>query len=137
MAKVSPLHGRRCCLNREFPLWGENPIYLHIKRINAPWFQRNRGTREFMNFSPCVLRQLKCFIDLDETFYQEIVLHIHSGVHEIYVFLIQFFPQQLDGFTEPLEMHNFPFPQEFDDIVHIRVVGKPENVVICHPGLLL
>ena len=99
MAKVSPLHGRRCCLNREFPLWGENPIYLHIKRINAPWFQRNRGTREFMNFSPCVLRQLKCFIDLDETFYQEIVLHIHSGVHEIYVFLIQFFPQQLDGFT--------------------------------------
>ena len=34
-------------------------------------------------------------------------------------------------------MHDLPLPEEFDDIVHIRVVGKPENVVICHPGLLL
>lgn len=34
-------------------------------------------------------------------------------------------------------MDNLPLPEEFDDIVDIRVVGKPENVVVGHPRLLL
>lgn len=34
-------------------------------------------------------------------------------------------------------MDDFAFPQEADDIVHIRVVGETENVVVGEAGLLL
>lgn len=34
-------------------------------------------------------------------------------------------------------MHDFPRPQELDDVVDIRVVGQTQDVVIGDPGLLL
>lgn len=65
------------------------------------------------------------------------LLPIQSRVHVIYVFLIQPFPKKLAGLTETLEMNDLPLPQELDHVVHIRVVGQPENVVVGDPGLLL
>ena len=65
------------------------------------------------------------------------VLHIEGWIHEIYVFLIQLFPKQLYSFTKSLEVDNLPFPQEFDYIVHIRVVAEAQDVVIGHSGFLL
>ena len=62
---------------------------------------------------------------------------IKCGVHKVHVLLVQFFPQQLHSFTEPLEVDNFPFPQELNNIVHIRIVGKPQDIVIGHPSFLL
>ena len=52
-------------------------------------------------------------------------LDIKCGIHEVYVFLIQLFPQQLHCFAKSLEVDNFPFPKELDHIVDIRIVGKP------------
>ena len=34
-------------------------------------------------------------------------------------------------------MNNFPFPQEFDHIIHIRVIAEPQNVIVGCSGLLL
>ena len=47
---------------------------------------------------------------------------VECGIHVIYVFLREFFPQQLHGFAKPLEMHDLPFAKEFDHVVHIRIV---------------
>ena len=62
---------------------------------------------------------------------------IKSGVHIVYVLLVQLFPEQLHCLAEPLEVNNFPFPEELDHIVHIRIVGQPQNIVIGNPSLLL
>ena len=62
---------------------------------------------------------------------------IKCGVHKVHVLLVQFFPQQLHSFAEPLEVDNFPFPQELNNIVHIRIVGKPQDIVVGHPSFLL
>lgn len=51
--------------------------------------------------------------------------------------MIEFLAQELDGFAKPLEMNYFPLPKEFDNVVHIGVVGNPQDVVIGYPGFLL
>ena len=66
-----------------------------------------------------------------------IFLHIEGRIHIIHVFLIQLFPQALHRLAESLEMDHFPFPKEFDHIVHIRIIAEPQNVVIGHTRLLL
>ena len=50
------------------------------------------------------------------------LLQIDSRIHIIHVLLVQFLPQQLHCLTETLEMNDFPFPQELDYIVHIRII---------------
>lgn len=40
-------------------------------------------------------------------------------------------------FTEPLEVDDFPFPQELDGVPYVRVVRQAEDVVIGNAGLLL
>ena len=62
---------------------------------------------------------------------------VKGRIHIVHILLIQLSAQQLHGLSEPLEMHNLPFPKEFDHIVHIRIIGQPQNVVIGDPGLLL
>lgn len=64
------------------------------------------------------------------------ILHIHCGIHIVHIFLIQLFPQQLHSFAKPLEMNNLPFPKELDHIIHIRIVAKPQDIVIGHPRFL-
>ena len=64
-------------------------------------------------------------------------LHIEGGIHTVHVLLVQFFPQKLYGFTETLEMNNFPLTEEFDNIIHIRVIGKTKNIIVGYSGFLL
>ena len=47
------------------------------------------------------------------------------------------FPQQLHCLAETLEMHHLTGPEEFDDIVHIRIIGQSQDIVVGHPRLLL
>ena len=65
------------------------------------------------------------------------LLNIKGGVHIVYIFLIQLLPKELDRFTEPLEVNHFPFPEEFDHIIYIRIITKTKDVVVSDPGLLL
>ena len=53
------------------------------------------------------------------------------------------FPQFASGYPwsastmqEALEVHDLARTQEFDDITHVRIVGKAQNVVIRHARLL-
>ena len=64
-------------------------------------------------------------------------LQVDGRIHGIHILLVQLLPQELNRFPEPLEMNDLPFPQELDHIVHIRIVGKPQDVVVGNPGLLL
>lgn len=65
------------------------------------------------------------------------VLHVDGRVHAVYILLIQLFPKQLDSLSKPLEVDNLPFPQEFDHIVHIRIITESQNVIIGHSRFLL
>lgn len=40
-------------------------------------------------------------------------------------------------FAKPLKVYDLPLSQEADDVVDVRVVGQPQDVVIGEPGLLL
>lgn len=62
---------------------------------------------------------------------------IKGRVHEVHIFLIQLLPEQLDSLTEALEVNHLTLPEEFDHVVHIRVIGQPQNVVVGNPGFLL
>ena len=62
---------------------------------------------------------------------------IKSRVHEIYILLVQLLPEQLYRLAEALEVDNLPLPKELDHIIHIRVIGKPQNIVIGDSCLLL
>ena len=64
-------------------------------------------------------------------------LHIKGRVHGIDILLVQFLPEELYSFTKPLEMDDFPLPQEFNYITHIRVITQSQDVVIGYPCLLL
>ena len=47
---------------------------------------------------------------------------VECRIHVIYVFLREFFPQQLHSFTKALEVNDFPLTKEFDYIIHIRII---------------
>ena len=51
--------------------------------------------------------------------------------------MIQPLAQVLDGLAEALEVYDLPLAEELDHVVYVRVVRKPENVVIGDSGLLL
>ena len=67
----------------------------------------------------------------------DIFSHIERRIHKVYVLLIQLLPQQLHRLTEALEVDHFPFPKESDHIIHIRIIRKPQNIIIGNSGLLL
>lgn len=64
-------------------------------------------------------------------------LFVERRVGEVHVLLVHAFLGQGNSFAEALKMDDFAFPQEADDIVHIRVVGETENVIVGEAGLLL
>ena len=64
-------------------------------------------------------------------------LQVDGRVHAVDVPLIQLPAQKLYGLSEPLEMDDLPLPEELDHVIHIRIIGKPQDVVIGDPGLLL
>ena len=64
-------------------------------------------------------------------------LHVDGRIHKVYILSVQLLPQEFYCFAEPLKMDDLPFPEEFDHIVHIRIIGQPQNIVIGDPGFLL
>ena len=62
---------------------------------------------------------------------------IDGRVHAVDVPLVQLPAQQVHGFSESLKMDHLPLPEELDDVVDVRIVRKPEDVVIGDPCLLL
>ena len=66
-----------------------------------------------------------------------ISLHVKGWIHAIDILLIQLLAQQFHRFTKPLEVHDFSLPQEFDDVVDIRIIGQTQNIVIGDTGFLL
>lgn len=66
-----------------------------------------------------------------------LLLLVEAGVDIVDVFFVQPVLHQTQPFAEALEVDDFPSTQEFDDVVDIRVIGKPQNVVVGDAGLLL
>ena len=64
-------------------------------------------------------------------------LQIDGRVHAVDIPLVQLPAQQLNGLTKPLEVDHLPLPEELDDIVHIGVIRKPQDVVVGYSCLLL
>ena len=62
---------------------------------------------------------------------------VKGWVQRVDILLVHLLPGQLQSLAEALEMHHFPGPQEFDDIVDIRVIAQPQDVVVGGAGLLL
>ena len=66
-----------------------------------------------------------------------LLLQVNCRIHTINVFLIQFLPKKLHGFSKSLEMNNLTLPEEFYHIVDIRVIRQPKDIIIGHSGFLL
>ena len=71
-----------------------------------------------------------------ETSFHFSILLIKAWVYVVDVFLVQAVLGEAQAFTEALEVHDLARTQEFDDITHVRIVGKAQNVVIRHARLL-
>ena len=65
------------------------------------------------------------------------VLFIKGRIHEINILFVHFSPGQFQALAKALEVYDLPLAQEFDDIVHIRVVRETQDIVVGLPGLLL
>ena len=64
-------------------------------------------------------------------------LAVKAGVHEIDILLIQPVLGQAQALAEALEVDDLPLPQELDDVVDVRIIGQPQNIVIGYPCFLL
>ena len=62
---------------------------------------------------------------------------VKGRVEGVEVFGIQLVGEDAEALAKALKMNDFPFPQEFDGIAHIRIIREAEDVVIGHPGFLL
>ena len=61
---------------------------------------------------------------------------IKGWVEGIEIAAVQMILDITQGFTEPLEVNDFPLTQEADDVAYIRVIRQTENVVVGKAGLL-
>lgn len=66
-----------------------------------------------------------------------LLLQVNCRIHTINVFLIQFLPKKLHGFSKSLEMNNLTLPEEFYHIVDIRIIADSENIIVSCSCLLL
>ena len=64
-------------------------------------------------------------------------LPVKGRIDEVDVLLVHLLFCQLHSLAEALEVDDFPLPQKPDDIVHIRIVGQAQDVVIGEAGFLL
>lgn len=62
---------------------------------------------------------------------------VEGRVDEVDILLAHAILRKPQPLAEALEMHDFPGAQELDDIVDIRVVAEPQDVVVGDAGLLL
>ena len=66
-----------------------------------------------------------------------IFLHIECRIHGVDILLVELLAQQFYRFTKTLEMHHFAFTQETDHIIDIRIIRKPQDVIVGDACLLL
>lgn len=65
-------------------------------------------------------------------------LLVEGWIGVVDVFLVQLFPHLLHSAAKALEVDDFPFPEEADDVGDVRVVlGQAQDVVVSHSGFLL
>ena len=113
---------------------------LRNSRPAVPMYADERELLVFRTFSQSVsvpksvFRHAESEVHLHLAFFY---LLVQCRVHIVHVLLIQTLTQTLDRLTETLEMHDLTRPQELDDIVDIRIVREPQDVVIGASGLLL
>ena len=62
---------------------------------------------------------------------------VERRIGEIDVSGVHFFLAQPQTLAEALEVDDLPLAQEADGVVHVRVVGQPQDVVVGETGLLL
>ena len=62
---------------------------------------------------------------------------VKARIESIEILFIKLFLDRTECFTEPLEMHDFSFSQEFERLTNIRVVDQAEKVVVGCSGFLL
>ena len=65
------------------------------------------------------------------------LLQIKRWIHTVDVSGIQFLTQKFNCLTKTLEVYHFTFPEEFDNIIDIRIVTQPKDIVIGCASLLL
>ena len=65
-----------------------------------------------------------------------VFLFVEGRIHIVDVFLVHLLTGQLQALAEALEMHHFPGPQELDDVVDVRIVAEPQDVIVGGAGLL-
>ena len=65
------------------------------------------------------------------------LLLVKARVDIIHILLIQPILSKPQPLAEALIMDNLPLPQEPDRIIHIRIVGNAQNIVIRYASLLL
>ena len=63
-------------------------------------------------------------------------LLVEARVYVVDIFLVQAVLGEAQAFAKTLEVYDLARTQEFDDITHVRIVGKAQNVVIRHARLL-
>ena len=61
---------------------------------------------------------------------------VKGGIGKIDVLGVHLVLAQPQTLAEALEVDDLTLPEEADDVVHVGVVGQPENVVIGLSGLL-
>mgnify|MGYP006953923534 FL=1 len=64
-------------------------------------------------------------------------LLVEARVYVVDVFLVQAVLGEAQAFTEALEVYDLARTQEFDDITHVRIVGKAQDIVVRHARFLL
>lgn len=64
------------------------------------------------------------------------MLFVEGRIEEIDVLLVHFVFCKLQALAEALEVNDFAFPEETDDIIYVGVIAEAEDVVIGDAGFL-
>ena len=64
-------------------------------------------------------------------------LLVKARVYVVDIFLVQAVFGEAQAFAEALEVYDLARTQEFDDITHVRIVGKAQDIVVRHARFLL
>ena len=99
-------------------------------------FRPGRGWMQWKHWLPLYLHSKSTRLKRRVLFSLE-ALQIEGRVGGVNIALVQLFPEQLGSLPEALEVDDLPLPQELDHVVHIRVIGQPQDVVIGYPCFLL
>ncbi len=66
-----------------------------------------------------------------------VAFFIEARVERVEVLRVEVLLGNAQRVAEPLEMHDFAFPQELDRVAHVGIVGEAQDVVVGLAGLLL